>query len=99
MHAILRDTTTFFHMDNRKNNINPFPHTTNQQQMTLKACRQYPSKFLQMKVKLLQKVENIVANEELLVLSNFPFCHTVFKRCLLQRPHKVSKYEKGFKYT
>ena len=55
--------------------INPFPHTTNLQQTTLKTLCQKPEKSLYIKVYLLTKYENIVAKveiahfEQLLLLS------------------------------
>ena len=45
----------------RWESVNPFPHTRNLQQMTLETCRQNYEYSLEVKGKLLNGVENIVA--------------------------------------
>ena len=54
--------------------FNHFPHTTNLQQTT----RQIYGKFLEMKVLLLNTVENIVTKGEIAHYEQLLFCHNIF---------------------
>ena len=59
---------------------NPFPHTTILQQTTLNIFCQKIENLYNWMDNLWRKVENIVSKGELLVWSNFLFCHYVFKK-------------------
>ena len=60
--------------------FNPFPHTTILQQTTLNTFCQKIENLYNWMDDLWLKVETLCQKEKLLVLSNFSFCHYVFKK-------------------
>ena len=59
----LSTLNTFQKKDVTSEQFNPFPHTTNLQQTTMNTSGQKYEKYLNMKVYLLNRVENITENE------------------------------------
>ena len=73
------------YMRERVKLLNPFPHTSKLQQTTFENIYSRSGKSVEMKVYLLKKkLKTLWQKKKLLVLSNFSFCHDVFKSWLLQ---------------
>ena len=87
------------HHDEQPSFINPFPHTTNLQQMTFENIYSRYGKSQEMIVTLLKKVESLWQKEKLLIMSNFPFNHNVFKSRLLQTRQNASTSGKRLKHV
>ena len=65
--------------------VDPTPQTTHLPQTTLKTLTETFRNSLKMKEHLLNKVVNIVKKEKLIIMSNFSYCHNVFKSLLKRR--------------
>ena len=77
--------------------LNPFPNDKILDSSILKEFADDNFNFDENGRKFLKWVENIVGKGELLILSNFSFLHSVFKRLTLQTCKNQGLFGKGLK--
>ena len=79
--------------------VNPFPKEKNLDSSKLKGFGDNNFKFDENGQKKFKWVETLLEKEKLLVLSNFSFSHSVFKRLVLQTLENQGLFGKGLRYS
>ena len=79
--------------------FNPFPHTINLQQATLKTYTKEIGNFLLMKIQWLNRVRNMLTQEEIARFKQFLLLSTCFKKAVCCRGIKKRLYEGKGKFT
>ena len=79
--------------------IIPFPHTSNLQQTTLKRSGQNTENSYEWKHNYWIYLKTLRQQKKLLIMSNFLFCHIVFKSRLLHMCQNVSICGNGLNYV